>query len=75
MCIDHDAKFDVVYIKLKDDSNSYGDEIADGVVVFRDLSSDEVTGITIMDFNKRYKNNKIPKLPVEIDWAKIACQI
>lgn len=67
-----DRKKDILYIKINDTSSSYGDETENGVVVLKDLEDDNITGITIFDFIKRYKENKIKdlNLPVHIDFNK-----
>ena len=53
--LDYDDDHDIMYIKFKDMGNSYGDEIENGVVVSKDMKSDEITGIMLFDFDKRYK--------------------
>ncbi len=65
-----DKKNDILYITLSDMSNSYGDEDDNGNVIFRDLKTDRITGITIFDFIMKYDNMKIRelKLPVAIDF-------
>ena len=55
--IHYDKKNNVRYIKLSDNNNSYGDEIANGIVIFRDVKTDEVTSVTIMDTPLIYCNN------------------
>ena len=60
--LDYDPKYDVVYISLGDMSNSYGDEDPDGIVVHRDMDTDEITGVTVFGFSKRVKNGEI--LPI-----------
>lgn len=37
----HDKKNNIRYIKLSDNNNSYGDELAGDVVIFRDIETDE----------------------------------
>lgn len=67
-----DRKNDILYIKINSTNNSYGDETENGVVILKDLEDDNVTGITIFDFIKRYKENKIKdlNLPIQIDFNK-----
>lgn len=55
-CIDYDCLNDVLNIKFADTSNSYGDEIQDGIVVLRDLDTEEVTGVTIFYYERRTSN-------------------
>ena len=44
--------FDVLYCKIANTDNSYGDEIDSNIVVLRDIETDTVTGITIMGYKK-----------------------
>ena len=57
---DYDKKFDVLYIALGDHSNSYGDDSEWNVIYLKDIDTDELTGITIMNFKKKYIENKLP---------------
>nr|DAV54221.1 MAG TPA: Protein of unknown function (DUF2283) [Caudoviricetes sp.] len=57
---DYDKKFDVLYIALGDRSNSYGDDSEGNVIYLKDIDTDELTGITIMNFKKKYIENKLP---------------
>ena len=52
---DYDKKFDVLYIALGDRSNSDGN-----VIYLKDIDTDELTGITIMNFKKKYIENRLP---------------
>lgn len=44
--------FDVLYYRIANTDNSYGDEIDSNIVVLRDIETDTVTGITIMGYKK-----------------------
>ena len=48
--INYDSAYDVLYYKIGDTSNSYGDEDIDDIIILRDLDTDAVTGYTIMNF-------------------------
>lgn len=65
-------KNDVLYIATDDMRESYGDEIENGLVVFRDLSTERITGVTVFDFLKKYQKNEIDsiKLPIDIDFKR-----
>lgn len=67
-----DSKNDVLYIKLLDTRNSFGDEIENGLVILRDMDNDNITGVTIFDFIKKYKENKVSdiNLPIEINFER-----
>lgn len=67
-----DRKNDILYLGLSDTGNSYGAEIANGLIVLHDIQTDDITGITIFDFLKRHQEgtlNKLP-LPIKIDFKK-----
>lgn len=48
--INYDREADVLYIGIKDRSNSYGDEFGD-LILLKDMDTEEITGLTIMDFS------------------------
>ena len=52
MKIDYDNQFDILYCSIGDIRNSYGDEIGSNLVVLRDMDTNEITGATIMAFEK-----------------------
>ena len=53
----YDEENDILYYTSADKSNSYGDEEPDNIVFMRDIDTDVITGITILDFARMYKNN------------------
>lgn len=57
---DYDQKFDVLYIALGDRRNSYGDDSDGKVIYLKDIDTDELTGITIMNFKKKVFSNSLP---------------
>lgn len=70
--LNYDEKNDILYLGLADKSNSYGDEIISGLIVMRDLLTDEITGFTIFDFCSKYYSNSLSTLPlpIQIDFDK-----
>lgn len=50
--VNYDDEANILYISLKDTSNSYGDSF-DNYIILRDIDTDEVTGITLLDFKKQ----------------------
>lgn len=53
--VNYDDEANVLYISLKDTSNSYGDSF-DNYIILRDVDTDEVTGITLLDFEMNFEN-------------------
>lgn len=67
--LNYDNKFDILYISIGNPAPSYGEENTAGLVILRNIETDELTGITIFDFGKRVNSNTINELniPTEID--------
>lgn len=63
MKFDYDKKFDTLYVALGDRRNSYGDDSLNGVVLMRDIDTDDIRGITILKFLKKFETKSIPVLP------------
>ena len=59
----YDSKFDVMYISFCEAGNSYGDDALPGVILRRDIVTDEITGYTITRFKEMYNNKQLPLLP------------
>lgn len=53
----YDKDNDILYYTNGDKSNSYGDEEPDNIVFMRDIDTDVVTGITVLDFARMCKKN------------------
>jgi len=68
----YDKNNDILYLGFADKSTSYGDEVADGYVLMKDYVTENITGVTILDFMAKYKTNSIPShpLPIDIDYEK-----
>ena len=59
----YDSKYDVMYISFGESGNSYGDDALPGIILRRDIVTDEITGYTITRFKEMYKNKQLPILP------------
>jgi len=68
--LNYDARGDILYLGWADKSNSVGDEILSGYVIHTDMDTDEVTGLTVLDFMERYRSGRFnpPPLPIYIDY-------
>lgn len=51
----YDEENDILYYTKADKSNSYGDEDPDNIVFMKDIETDIVTGITILNFVRMYQ--------------------
>lgn len=59
----YNSRYDVLYLMFSDDGNSYGDDLLYGVVVYRDIDTEEITGYTFTHFFSMYWNDELPELP------------
>lgn len=66
MKTDYDKRYDTLYVAFSDNSNSYGDDSLNDVILMRDLFTDDITGITILSFLKKYRSNSLPELPIDL---------
>ena len=75
--ISYNREYDILYCAFSDKSNSYGDEEPDNIVIMRDIDTEEITGVTILDFIKMYKNfdKRLEYVSQYINTAKIAAGI
>ena len=61
--VDYDSRFDTLYVGLGDKTNSYGDDSSDDIIFMRDMTTDEITGFTVLSFLKKAARSTLPKLP------------
>ena len=64
----YDAKFDILYARYSGAGHSYGEEEPDGIVTFRSIAEDTVTGEAIYGFQKRLENGtlNLDELPIPL---------
>lgn len=72
MMINYNKRLDVLYVNLKDKSNSYGDESTNGLILMRDMNTEDITGFTVIGFRAKYSTHILPLLPngIGISWEK-----
>ncbi len=75
--INYDPENDVLYIRLSDSKNVYGDEDPTNMVIFRDLDTDSLTGVTIMDYMQMYRkrDDRLNTVPSMVNLAAINQQL
>ena len=56
--LNYDKKHDVLYIKVGDNSDSYGAEEENNINVFRDVETDQITGYMVFDFMTRFTSDE-----------------
>ena len=64
--INFDIENDVLYLSFGEPRPSFSEEFDDGVFVRYDMDTEELTGITIIDFTKRTDQLKGLNLPGDI---------
>ena len=64
----YDERHDVLYIALGDRNNSYGDD-ENGLIFLKDMDTDEFTGITILSFMRKYREQTLPCLPPQCSFS------
>lgn len=64
----YDEKCDVLYVCKKGQNYSYPTEDSEGLLTFRSMETDEVTGIIVYDFLKKFTSNEIDisALPIDV---------
>ena len=73
--LNYDSKYDILYVRTSEYTPSYGDE-TDGVVTFRSIDTDAVTGMAIYNVKTRVQNGDINEsmLPIPINLSSLAVQ-
>lgn len=69
MKINYDNRFDTLYVVLSDNSNSYGDDTLNDIILMRNMDTDEITGVTILSFLKKYHSGALSKLPLDLGFS------
>lgn len=67
MSLYYDEEGDYLDIFIGEPKANYGEEVAEGVTVFKDEKTDEIIGIGILNFKKRAKSLQEIKLDIPID--------
>lgn len=62
----YDNKYDVLNIGIGDSRNSIVCEEYSGLAVVRDRTSKSITGLTIFDFLRKYKEKSLPIFPSDV---------
>mgnify|MGYP001588897626 CR=1 FL=1 len=67
MNIYYDEEADYLEIFVGDPRPNYGEEVAEGITLFKDEKTDEVIGIGILNFRKKSKSLDEIKLDIPVD--------
>ena len=64
----YDKKADVLYLSIGDPRPAISEEVGDDILLRRDLETDEVVGLTILNLSTRFGSLKDTQpLPFEIE--------
>jgi hypothetical protein len=66
--LNYDSLNDILYAEKSPHVPSYGDDYKDMTTVFRSIESDDLTGIEVYDFKRRYlsKDFDFPTSPLKV---------
>ena len=56
LTISYDKRHDILYVRDPNAGHSYGEEEADGTIIYRAISDDSLTGMAIFDISQRIKD-------------------
>lgn len=75
LSLNYDSKYDILYVRTSENTPYYGDE-TDGVVTFRSIDTNTVTGMAIYNVKTRVQNGDINEstLPLPINLNSLAVQ-
>lgn len=71
LALNYDKNYDVLYMGVADNSNSYGADMENDINVFRDVDTDAITGFVIFGFMNKFNNHSLPLIsePLAIDFS------
>lgn len=67
LIINYDENHDVLYVSVGRPKPSYCDEDIDGILIRKTFASNRFSGVTILDFSKRTKEQIRESLPYKIN--------
>jgi len=67
----YDEKFDILYARYSGAAHSYGEEEPDGIVTFRSIANDTITGEAIYNFQEKMTNGvlNLAELPIPLSFG------
>lgn len=52
---DYDKVNDILYLTFGNTDNSFGEEDPDNIIILKDLETEEITGVTVLNLKKMMK--------------------
>lgn len=50
--LDYDETNDILYVTWANTDNSFGEEDPDNIIILKDLKTEEITGVTVLNLKK-----------------------
>lgn len=73
--VNYDLDNDILYLSFGDPKPSYSENFDKGVYLRKDMNTDELTGITIMDFSKRTKELQNLNFPGNVTFEELTASL
>ncbi|HBC94325.1 MAG TPA: hypothetical protein DCZ10_15860 [Pelotomaculum sp.] len=71
LTLNYDKEHDVMYVSLGAPKPSYCDDDIEGVLIRRSLESNRLSGVTIMDFSRKTKEQLKRIIPFNLDISEL----
>ena len=68
---DYDEEEDILYLSIGEPRPSITEEIEEGVLIRKDISTKEITGVTILDYMDRINKKEKINVPKIFDLSKV----
>ena len=68
---DYDEEEDILYISIGKPTPSISEEIEEGILIRRDIKTHKISGVTILDYKDRIKNNERINIPKEFNLSEV----
>lgn len=71
LTINYDKKNDILYLSIGNPTDSISEEIDEGVYIRKNIETNKLSGITILNYKYKLINNININVPKEIDLSLI----
>lgn len=67
LIVNYDRDHDVLYVSVGRPKPSYCDQDLDGILIRKSFQNDSFSGVTIMDFSKKTKEQLKKSVPLDVE--------
>lgn len=71
LMLNYDKNYDILYVSIGFPVPSYVTEDIDGILIRHSLVGDKLSGVTILDFSQKTKNQLYDAIPFVLDIDKL----